>query len=161
MSNSERELIREELIKELMASERQKPWREMTIQRMMGLSLKPGDHLELRVIGDEEGDVFALARRGVSAFFTAFSLYPSSVAAHSSVASLFEAAEMTFKAEHHYAKDIDGYFGEGFEARLIPIEVDDGLDIKTVAVRFSISFEDYKEAAMNVILRALAGGNDA
>jgi hypothetical protein len=131
------------------------PWREMMVERALQVGMKPEDHLELRVTcNPKDGDVFALARRATSMFFTAFSLYPTSLAVHSTVASLFEATESVFKAEHRAGAEwMSVCLGQGFEATPIRIEICDNLDIRTVAVRFSMDGEEYEKAMLDTVIR--------
>jgi len=144
------------LFKQLLEGSLSRPWREACLERMIHLDMHPSDCLELRVrCSPEDGDLFALARRAVSLFFTAFHFYPTALAAHSTMARLFEITERVFKAEFRLGgPDVAvAVLGEGFEAQPIHVIVDNTLDIYTVAVRFSVDIEECKETAKNMIQR--------
>lgn len=136
-------------------------WRENIVVRMIRMRLEPGDRLELRVSNSTNGDVFSLIQRGANAFFTTFSMYPTSVAVHSTVAHLLEASEFSLKATHHLTQFSSGVdlqaemLGYDFEIRPLHIEIDDSLDVRTVAVRFSIDMEEYGDVFKKVLIESL------
>jgi len=131
----------------------EKSWQEMVITRLASLGVYVNDCLELHVSG--KGIDLELPQRAIDAFFTAFFLYPTSIAVHSTVAALLGANETILKAECRFVSDniiaCAHVLGKDFKANPIRIEANDDLDLKTVAVRFKINFDDYEEAALSVL----------
>jgi len=134
-----------------------RPWREVVIQRLALLGLNPDDRLEMRFTAKKE-HIVSLAQRACDAFFTAFSLYPTAIAMHSANAAIIEASEAVMKAKHCYGEKYLFTLGEGFETHPIHVEIDDSIDISCVAVRFSIDFEEYREAALQFIIGSFSQG---
>lgn len=144
----------QELFDRLMAMRPRIGWREVQVELIIKMGLLPGDKLEFCVTS-ESRDVFKLVQRGVNAFLTVFQLYPTSVAVHSEVASMLEASETVITAQHKFGANGNALLGEGFTATPLRIEINDSLDINTVAVRFSLDMEEYGDAMMSVLERAL------
>ena len=134
------------------------PWREAVVERLLMLHIPPGDHIEFRLSSEKDSDLFGLAQRAADSFFTVFALYPTAIALHPAVASLFEASEFVIKAEHQLGTECREALLRGFTPAPIHVECDASVDTRTVAVRFAINAEEYSEAIGKVLLRALSQG---
>jgi hypothetical protein len=116
--------------------------REMAILvRLAMLDLHPDQCIELRIHAYEDESYVSAVQSATNAFLVGMGLYPSSIAVHSSVAQLFALEGRVFKAEHKVEGIGEFLLGKGFQATPIPVEADDALDTRTVAVRFKIDFD--------------------
>ncbi|HLZ64423.1 MAG TPA: hypothetical protein VKR06_46440 [Ktedonosporobacter sp.] len=159
MSKKDQEFVRQAM--ELGSQIEAFPWRIQCLRHMIKIGMDPMQALELRVSSEKDRPIIEQVQDAASMFFTAFSLYPTSIAVHSAIAALIEASEVIIKAKHKHADAHpmlhQQFLGKGFEPWPLRIEIDNNLDLRTTAVRYKISLDDeaYQEAFTTLLMQGL------
>lgn len=138
---------------------------ERAIEIMLVHNLKPNETLELRLSSTRDCNLSSLAQRTINLFFQTLQIYPTELAAHSTVASLFVASEIVFKAEtpHNSLQMLHkALFGPDFTPPPVRIVADNSLDTRTVAVRFAINTEseEFQHVMESLLKKMLLGESE-
>lgn len=131
--------------------------KETVIENMVQVGFSPRDTVEYRLTS--QGDILETMQRAVNVFLRVHHLYPTSVAVHHTIAAYVEASEFVLRAKG--PEDVlqrAVFLGSDFVETPIRVEIDDTLDTTTVAVRWHIDIDDYREEMVAVLMRGLRGG---